>query len=59
MEDNQPACEAVRRLREGGVSDKALYGTVLLATGDEDAASAALTARVGAKLAAGEKPDLY
>lgn len=50
--------QAEDRLREG-CGDQEVYDLVLVATGgDEEAASAAYTARLEARLAAGETPNI-
>lgn len=48
---------AEEELREG-VPDDRVYDTVLRATGSEDRAAAALSARIAAKLRAGQTPEV-
>ena len=52
-----PILQAEDELR-AGASDDRIYDLVLLATGSEEAASAALTARVEERLRNNETPDV-
>ncbi len=57
LEAHMDALRAEDELREG-VPDDRVYDAVLRATGSEDRASAALTARISAKLRRGQTPEV-
>jgi len=57
LELNRPVLEAERRLR-AGCRDDEVYGLMLTATGDEDAAAAAYTERLAAVLKKGGTPEV-
>ena len=54
----EPALRAEDELRAGCPDDR-VYDLTLLATGSEEAAAAALEARVAARLRQGERPAAY
>lgn len=57
LEINRPALEAEEALK-GPVADDQLYELVLQATGDEEQAAAALSARIADKNRKGEWVDI-
>lgn len=57
LEVNRPALEARESLK-GPVADDRLFDLVLLATGSEDAAAEALSARIGERLRKSEQVDI-
>lgn len=58
LEAARPILEAEQRLRAGAVPDAQFYETAMLVFGSEEAASAAYSHYLAAKLRAGQTPEI-